>query len=87
MGWPTRSRLPIFVGAIGKFWVWMAAARGASMAFGAAGVADVLRGAARRCAREEMRAALVARVDQQHAWVLAGNDRGVYGSYPAEQIS
>jgi hypothetical protein len=27
------------------------------------------------------RAALVARADQQHAWILAGDDRGVYGDY------
>jgi hypothetical protein len=23
-----------------------------------------------------------ARADQQHAWVMAGDDRGVYGDYP-----
>ena len=27
-------------------------------------------------------AAIAARADQQHAWVLAGDDRGVYGVYP-----
>jgi hypothetical protein len=27
-------------------------------------------------------AALVARADEQHAWVLAGDDRGFYGDYP-----
>ena len=27
-------------------------------------------------------AQLVRRADQQHAWVLAGDDRGVYGVYP-----
>jgi hypothetical protein len=27
-------------------------------------------------------AAIAARADQQHAWVLAGDDRGVYGAYP-----
>jgi hypothetical protein len=32
-------------------------------------------------AREDKRAALVARADQQHAWVLAGDDRGIYGEY------
>jgi len=35
-------------------------------------------GARRRCEH----AALVARADQQHAWVLAGDNRGVYGQYP-----
>jgi len=32
-------------------------------------------------AREEMRAALVARADQQNSWVLAGDERGIYGEY------
>ena len=34
-------------------------------------------------ARGAARQALVARADQQHAWVLAGDERGVYGQYPA----
>jgi cytoskeletal protein RodZ len=37
--------------------------------------------------REEKRDALVARADQQHAWVLAGDDRGIYGDYPPRQIA
>ncbi len=36
---------------------------------------------ARVIAKHEERAALVHRADQQHAWVLAGDDRGVYGDY------
>jgi hypothetical protein len=32
------------------------------------------------------RAALVARADQQHAWILAGDDRGIYGDYWAKQF-
>ena len=31
-------------------------------------------------------AAIVARADQQHAWVLAGDDRGIYGDYTPKQI-
>jgi hypothetical protein len=31
-------------------------------------------------------AALVARADQQHAWVLAGDERGIYGDYAPKQI-
>jgi hypothetical protein len=43
--------------------------------------------AARRVdARHEERAALVARADQQHAWVLAGDDCGTYGDHPPKQI-
>jgi hypothetical protein len=26
--------------------------------------------------------ALAGRADEQHAWVLAGDDRGMYGQYP-----
>ena len=29
-----------------------------------------------------LHAAIAARADQQHAWVLAGDDRGVCGAYP-----
>jgi cytoskeletal protein RodZ len=36
--------------------------------------------------REEKRDALVARADQQHAWVLAGDDRGIYGDYWPNQF-
>jgi hypothetical protein len=28
-------------------------------------------------------AALAARADQQYRWAIAGDDRGVYGNYPA----
>jgi hypothetical protein len=39
--------------------------------------------AARRVdARENARMAVVARADQQHAWVLADDERGLYGQYP-----
>ena len=34
-------------------------------------------------AEARRRAAMAARADQQHAWVLQGDDRGVYGQYPA----
>jgi cytoskeletal protein RodZ len=37
--------------------------------------------------REEKRDAMVARADQQHAWVLSGDDRGIYGDYPPWQIA
>jgi cytoskeletal protein RodZ len=37
--------------------------------------------------REEKRDALVARADQQHAWVLSRDDRGIYGDYPPQQIA
>jgi hypothetical protein len=28
-----------------------------------------------------------ARADRQHAWVLASDDRGIYGEYPSKQIA
>jgi len=31
---------------------------------------------------EAERVAIVARPDQQHAWVLAGDERGTYGAFP-----
>jgi hypothetical protein len=31
---------------------------------------------------EQRLAAIIARADQQHAWVLAGDPRGAYGDYP-----
>jgi hypothetical protein len=37
---------------------------------------------ARDAARDAALAAIVARADEQHAWVLAGDDRGLYGEYP-----
>ena len=43
--------------------------------------------AARRVdARERARLALAARADQQHGWVLADDDRGIYGDYVPTQI-
>ena len=72
--------LLIFIGAIVKFWAWIAAVLGGLMVFGL--LLWLTFYVERRVdAREEMRAALVARADQQHAWVLAGDDRGIYGQY------
>jgi type II secretory pathway pseudopilin PulG len=36
----------------------------------------------RRAAARFKRAAIAHRADEQHAWVLADDDRGVYGEYP-----
>ncbi len=32
--------------------------------------------------RRRREAELWARADQQHAWAMAGDDRGIYGDYP-----
>jgi hypothetical protein len=36
----------------------------------------------RRGRKHLERAAIARRADQQHAWVLAGDERGTYGDYP-----
>jgi hypothetical protein len=73
--------LLIFVGAIVKFWVWIAVAFGGAVVFGLLLWAAFY--AARRVdAREDARLAIAARADRQHAWVLADDDRGVHGDYP-----
>jgi hypothetical protein len=37
---------------------------------------------AAEAAEARRQAAVVKRADRQHAWVMAGDDRGVYGAYP-----
>lgn len=72
--------LLIFIGFIAKFWVWIVAVLGGLMVFGLLlWLTFYLE--RRSDALYEKRAALVARADQQHAWVLAGDDRGIYGEY------
>ncbi|TVS76953.1 ATP synthase subunit I [Mycobacterium helveticum] len=39
----------------------------------------------RRAAQAAGLAAIIARADQQHAWTLAGDDRGTYGEYPPHE--
>jgi hypothetical protein len=63
--------LLIFIGAIVKFWAWIAAVLGGLMVFGL--LLWLAFYAARRVdAREHARIAIVARADQQHGWTLAG---------------
>jgi hypothetical protein len=77
--------LLIVIGFIAKFWAWILAVLGALMVFGLL-LWLTLYVERRADAREEMRAALAARADQQHAWVLAGDDRGVYGEFPPAAV-
>jgi hypothetical protein len=37
--------------------------------------------------RERKQLELVRRADMQHAWVLAGDDRGIYGDYPPPPLN
>jgi hypothetical protein len=41
---------------------------------------------ARREAQARRRVVIAARADQQHRWVLQGDDRGIYGQYPVPDI-
>jgi ABC-type Fe3+-siderophore transport system permease subunit len=73
--------LLIFVGAIVKFWAWIAAVLGAALVFGLL-LWLTFHLERRSDTREAGRRAVVTRADQQHAWVLAGDDRGIYGADP-----
>lgn len=42
--------------------------------------------AAQEAVEARRRAVVVRRADQQHAWMLAGDDRGVYGQYPPAAV-
>jgi hypothetical protein len=71
-------------GIIARYWIWALAIAAITVAF----VALLSRAfyAARRVdAKRAARAALVARADQQQAWVLAGDDPGTYGDYWPKQ--
>lgn len=70
----------VFVGAIVKFFWVIAAVLGAIVLFGLVWWLPS-RAADRADERCKKRAALVARADAQHAWVLAGDERGTYGKY------
>lgn len=75
----------LVVGFVAKFWFVILAALGAVALF--VGLLWLAFYAARRVdERYEKRAALVARADQQHAWVLAGDERGIYGDYPQANL-
>ncbi len=78
--------LLIFVGAIAKFWIYIVAALGALVLYGLV-LWLAFRAARRVDAEHRAQAALAARADQQHAWILAGDDRGIFGDYPPKQIA
>jgi ABC-type Fe3+-siderophore transport system permease subunit len=72
--------LLIFIGFIAKFWAWILAVLGGLLVFGL--LLWLTFYVERRVdERYEKRAAIVARADQQHAWILAGDNRGIYGDY------
>jgi len=78
--------LLLFIGFIAKFWAWILAVLGGLLVFGL--LLWLTFYVERRVdERYEKRTALVARADQQHAWVLAGDDRGIYGDYTPVQTA
>jgi hypothetical protein len=76
----------LLVGFVGAYFWWIAAiaavaalvwmAQRAFREIGAAEVAEACR-----------QAAMAKRADQQHAWVMAGGDPGMYGAYPPPACS
>lgn len=74
--------LLVVVALVIKFW-WLIAGIIGLVAAGYWGrrLAD---GHAERVAAERRRlAGLVTRADQQHAWIRAGDERGVFGEFPS----
>jgi hypothetical protein len=71
----------VFIGFVAMFWWVIVAVLGALLLAALAFYVS-------RCieAREEARLAIAARADEQHALVLAGDDRGIYGEYTPKQI-
>ena len=78
-------RVQLVVGFVAKFrWAILAVLAILALGYLACGVWMHHDAQLERTRRE--RAALAAGADQQHAWVLAGDDRGIYGDYPVKQI-
>jgi len=65
-----------------KFW-WVLVALAGALVLGRVIGGWLARRDDRAAARRRRDAELCARADRQHAQVLAGDERGVYGGYPA----
>ncbi len=73
-------RVLLLVGLLAKFW-WAILLALVVVAAACAGWWACTKMDAADERKRRQHAELVARADQQHAWVLAGDDRGVYGEY------
>jgi hypothetical protein len=73
----------LLVGFVGVYFKWIAAAAAAYFAW-RWGRAAWQRHCAAADARAAEQAAIAARADQQHAWVMAGDPRGTYGTKGTE---
>ncbi len=69
----------VVIALIIKFFWWIVAAAAVVGAF-YLGRAILRASDVRRAARDAYCARVAARADQQHSWVLQGDDRGVYGT-------
>ena len=76
----------LLVGFLIKYW-WLVAILLAAAAVWKFGPDWWRRYQASVAAEEQRMATLVARADQQHAWTLAGDPRGTYGTKGAESQS
>jgi hypothetical protein len=75
----------LVVGFVGAYFWWIVAVAAV------AALAWMTQRAFREIAAQEVaearrQAAVARRADQQHRWVLAGDERGVYGAYPPAAI-
>ena len=71
----------IVVGVIAKFWVWIVVVVGVILLGVALGLL-LYRFDQRRLTELGRLAAIARRADEQHAQILAGDPRGMYGIYP-----
>ena len=75
----------IVVALIIEFFWWIVGAIALVVAFYF--IRSVVRAdGAARLAHEKYCAEIASRAEQQHRWVLAGDDRGIYGQYPVPDI-
>jgi nitrate/nitrite transporter NarK len=78
----------LVVGFVGAYFWWIAAIAAVAaliwMARQAFRSVEAIEAEDDERAKAEARrlAAVARRADQQHAWVIAGDERGVYGAYP-----
>jgi hypothetical protein len=73
-------RILLLIGVIAKLWPLLVAVLAAA-ALGFLAWCAVTHHTAELERRRRAQAAIAARADRQHAWTLAGDERGVYGDY------
>jgi UPF0716 family protein affecting phage T7 exclusion len=79
-------RVLLMLGIVVKFWwLFLLVLAFAAAGFLLWGVLTRQDAAFDRQHREH--AAMTARADEQHAWFMAGDDRGIYGAYPPNGFS